>query len=68
MSKTTEETREAWRVERQTRARVAAEIADALEAMTPLWMANTASMGDGIDQREAVRVARAIGGVGVDPE
>ena len=62
MSKTTEETRERWAVERAIRRRVGEEIAQALEQMTPLWMANTASMGDGIDQKAAVRLAREIGG------
>ena len=37
MSKTSEETREAWRVEKQVRARVAKEIAQALEDLAGTW-------------------------------
>lgn len=37
--------------------------ARALEEMQPLWIANTESAGDGIDQRVAVRLARGIGGL-----
>lgn len=62
MSKTTAETYERWQMERQVRARLGEEIARALEAMTPLWSANTASLGDGIDQRAAARLAREIAG------
>ena len=49
------------RVERAIRRQVAEEIAQALEGMVPLWSANTASMGDGIDQRRAASLARQIG-------
>ena len=37
MSKTTEEAREAWRVEKQVRARVAEEIAQALDDLAGTW-------------------------------
>jgi hypothetical protein len=37
VSKTTEETREAWRVEKQIRARIAEEIAQALEDLAGTW-------------------------------
>lgn len=52
-----QETREARAIRRQ----VAEEIAQALEEMQPLWSANTASMGDGIDQKRAAGIAREIG-------
>lgn len=67
MSGTTAENYERWAIEKRARQRVAREIAQALEDMTPLWMANDATVSDGIDQRAAVRLARAIGGVDADP-
>lgn len=63
MSKATAATYERWEAERAGRRQAAREILAALEGMTPLWMANSVSMGDGIDQREALRIVREIGGL-----
>jgi hypothetical protein len=63
MTLATPATYERWEAERAGRRQAARETLAALEGMTPLWMANTASMGDGIDQQEALRIVREIGGL-----
>lgn len=56
-------TLDAMRLIADARRACAAEIAEALGEMVPLWSANSASMGDGIDQKRAVQAALSIGGV-----
>lgn len=63
MSKATTATYERWAAERAGRRQAAEEIAAGLEAMPPLWMANSPNVGDGIDQKAAVEMVRRIGGI-----